>query len=219
MPPLQAPCKRCGEPVEFDPEYCLGNHTLAVYCQKCIRFLEAERQAQFAAFRRRQLWLKVCPARFRDTIPDKLPCPEKSWIALDHEFKDGQGLNLWGLPDTGKTRTLYLVAQRLITIGRKVRVFTPAEFMAELEARDFKRGMWIKTLASYDTLAFDDLDKLPLTGPQEKALFALLDKRMAEKRPCIFTHNSTAEKLELAFKTGVALTRRIRQFTKSIHFP
>ena len=218
MPSLQLPCKGCGTPVDFDPEYRIGNHESGVFCWDCIERLAAERQARQNAMTRQIRWQAICPPRFRDTVIEKLPCPERSMQALRHDFTSGQGLNLWGVPSSGKSRTMYLIIHALFFKGEAVKVFTPMDFMAELESRAYHHGTWIKQIARYDVVAFDDLDKLALTAPQEKALFALLDSRMTHRRPCVFTHNSTAQKLELAFKTGPALTRRIREFTESIHF-
>lgn len=103
--------------------------------------------------------------------------------------------------------------------GMAVKVFGPGEFGVELAARDFARHSWLKTLFAMDVIAFDDMDKMNLSKEQELVFFGLLDKRMTQKKPCMFTHNSTAEELEYRFRNGKAMVRRIRQFAKSIHFP
>jgi DNA replication protein DnaC len=190
-----------------------------VTCSVCVDREERERLERLQAIALRNTWIKLCPPLFHDTMLDKLPYPGKTEEALSWRFWDGHGLNLWGVPNTGKTRTLFLILERLHFSGKRCRVFSPADFMAELEARNYRRAEWIRLLAKTDFLAFDDMDKLSLTAPQEKMFFALLDKRMTCKRPCLFTHNSKADQLEYNFRTGPALVRRIRQFTKSIHFP
>lgn len=219
MSMLSLPCKLCGEPVEFEPTLAAANGEHGVICQGCV-----DSQARQSSEYDRNLkltaeWRKLCPPLFQDTRLEKLPCPEKTLAALAWRFYDGHGLNLWGVPNTGKTRTLFLIVNRLHFAGRRCKVFSPADFVSELEARSFHRAEWIRQLARVDVLGFDDMDKLSLTRPQEKLFFALLDKRMTHRRPCLFTHNSTAAELEYTFKTGAPLVRRIRQFTKSIHFP
>ena len=68
-------------------------------------------------------------------------------------------------------------------------------------------------------LAFDDLDKCaPLSGDHEKVLFSILDRRMANAKPVLLTHNSTAAQLEYNFRHGEAMVRRIRDFTRSVYF-
>jgi DNA replication protein DnaC len=215
----QCPCMHCGKSVEFDPTYRLGNETLRQICDECDAKQRVDRSSRDTQVRLSGAWVKRCPARFLNTDIAKLPCMEKSQAAISWGFEDGQGLNLWGEPDTGKTRTLYLVMRKLHFAGKSWRVFTPADFMYEMESRVYTRSKLVRQVASLSVIGFDDVDKLPLTGPQEKVLFAILDSRMSSNAPCLFTHNSTAGELEATFKTGKALIRRIRQFTKSLHFP
>jgi DNA replication protein DnaC len=216
---ISSPCRQCGSPVEFDPALAAGDQRFGVTCAECIAKEEAEQSERARNIKLMADWHKLCPPLFQNTELEKLPCPDKTRAALAWRFYDGQGLNLWGFPNSGKTRTLFLIVNRLHFSGRRCKVFSPADFMQELEARNYHRAEWIRQLAKVDVVGFDDMDKLALTRPQEKIFFALLDKRMTTKRPCLFTHNSTAEELEYNFKTGAALVRRIRQFTRSIHFP
>jgi len=216
---VSAPCVSCGASVDFDPEYSLGNQDHGVMCQDCIveseRKLRASRRANAALLK----WRKICPPRYIDTELGLLPYPDKGEAAITWDFPDGAGLNLWGYPDTGKTRTMFLVLRELHFAGHSIRVFSPGAFCAELESREFKRGPWIKDLNAVDYLAFDDMDKLNLTKEQELVFFGVVDSRMSQKKPCLFTHNSSAEELQYRFKNGRAMVRRIRQFTRSIHFP
>jgi len=214
-----APCRLCGTNVEFEPTLTAGNVGFGVTCQECTAKHDAERLERARKIKLASEWNNICPPLFKDTELAKLPCLEKSLAALAWRFYDGQGLNLWGIPNSGKTRTLFLIVNRLHFSGRRCKVFSPADFMHELEARNYHRAEWVRKLARIDVVGFDDMDKLALTRPQEKIFFALLDKRMTTKRPCLFTHNSTAAELEYNFKLGTAMVRRIRQFTKSIHFP
>lgn len=212
-----AECIRCHQVVEYDPEITIGEG--GVCCEQCARAETAEREQQAKVDRTREWWERICPARYQDTTVERLPMPDQSQRALDWTWKDGLGLNLWGWPDTGKTRTMYLLLQAQHLRGRKVVVFGPSEFAVELGKRDFKRARWLEGLCKADFLGFDDMDKMTLTRDYEMVFFGLLDKRMAWNKPCIFTHNSTAASLEYQFRSGKSLVRRIRQFTESIYFP
>lgn len=214
----QAPCPGCGATVEFEPVFSVGNKTWAPYCATCKAEQEREfqREARDAAIANH--WARVCPPTFRDTEFELLPCRDKSSEAINWTFDQGRGLNLWGLHGTGKTRTMYLILKTLHAAGKSMSIFSPTRFVKELEERSYHRASWIDSLARKDFVCFDDMDKLSLTGPMEKSFFGLLDQRMTHGKPCIFTHNSKATELEWKFKMGGSLVRRIREFTKSIHF-
>ena len=216
---LSAPCLQCGAPVEYDPEFQLGNKDTGVVCADCVRRQDWERRDLARISALHDAWQRICPPRYRNTVVESLPYPGRSQEALSWEFGQGMGLNLWGFPDTGKTRTLYVVLRRFHMAGKQVKVFAPGDFSSQLASRDFSRSAWVRGLCSLDFVAFDDMDKLNLTREQELVFFGLLDKRMSHNLPCVFTHNSNAADLEYHFRNGRAMVRRIRQFTKSIHFP
>lgn len=216
---VSAPCPGCGTAVLFEPVFKLGNLMIAPLCPACMNQENLKAQERAQGVRLDDRWKKLCPEQFRDTEFGRLPCPEKSQRAIEAKLDDGRGLNLWGLPRTGKTRTMYLILRTAHNNGKSMAIFSPNKFVAELEARAYHRAVWINNLAKLDLVAFDDMDKLCLTVPMEKMFFGLLDQRMRNKRPCLFTHNSGAEDLQFKFKMGDALVRRIRDFTKSIHFP
>lgn len=212
-----APCKRCGKPTDYDPDLALGP---GVVCEPCTALDHQQSQAKINKALCQARWDFLCPPQFRDTVTRLLPCPAISTAALKWDFKEGTGLNLWGYPDTGKTRTLFLILRERIMHGAKAIVLGPGEFTVELGKRLYSaKAEWIHKLSRVDLLAFDDMDKMSLNRDQEAALFGILDKRMAYQLPCLFTHNSTASQLEYKFKNGAAMVRRIRHFTRSIYFP
>ena len=213
-----APCVRCGSPTEFDPDVAL-KAIGGVCCQECSVAEFKERETREENQKRIKRWDALCPERFRDTLFEKLPCHEPSERALKWPFTGGAGLNLWGFPDTGKTRTLFLILHREIHAGKKAIVFGPGDFSVNIEKQAYHRAEWIQALMKVDFLGFDDMDKMSLTGDHESVFFAILDKRMSNRLPCLFTHNSTANDLEYKFRNGKAMVRRIRQFTQSIHYP
>lgn len=212
-----ADCIRCGKPTYYDPELALGE---GVVCETCSTRDHLESQARINDAVCRARWDFLCPPQFMDTVISRLPCPTISNAALNWDFKEGTGLNLWGYPDTGKTRTLFLILKSRMMRGSRAIALGPGEFVVELGKRLYSaKAEWIHKLCKVDFLAFDDMDKMSLTRDQESALFGILDKRMTYRLPCLFTHNSTASQLEYKFRNGAAMVRRIRHFTRSIHFP
>lgn len=218
-------CKRCQiNPVTI-PE------SMSQYggmCEECIN--SENHSAQVEVFRDKQAdaWESICPVRYSDTVIDKLPQKEVSERALNwpnvfsstpEKSAPWIGLNLWGFPGTGKTRTMLLVLKKAHFDGKRVRFFGPSQFAQEIEMRDFKTASWIRAVMAYDVIAFDDLDKCKLTRPQEEKFFALLDARFSARKPMFFTGNSSGADLKTMFRNGEAVVRRIRESCVSIHFP
>lgn len=218
MTPISVACLKCGAPVEVYPSFTVGG--TGVVCDACIAEEERARARSAVMCERAAKWQSICPSRYVDTDVTKLPCPGASRNALTWAPGDiGHGLNLWGCPNAGKTRSMLLVLKRQFMSGKSVYLLLAGKFEEQLEKRAWKRAPWIEGLCRVDVLAFDDLDKCaPMSRDYEKVLFSILDRRMASKKPVLLTHNSTAQVLEYKFKNGEAMVRRIRDFTKSVYF-
>lgn len=188
-------------------------------CEACLAKAEAQSKLEAVAKAQEARWAKICPERYRDTVPEKLPYQDKSGRALEWNAKTGAGLNLWGYPDTGKTRTMLLVLRHCLERGLAVKFFEPGAFAEACEASAYSCGALSRALISVRVLAFDDMDKLSLTRHQEMVFFGIIDRRMARRLPTLFTHNSTAEAIQYQFRCGESLVRRLRQFCVAIHFP
>lgn len=214
---MMTQCIRCSIPVEIiDLPNSLPQ---GAYCLDCIEAMhKEERQRQYRRVRD-VTWETICPERYRDTELSRLPLQERSLKALAWKPNGGTGLNLWGFPDTGKTRTMILVLRSCHEQRKSIKLFEAGMFAEACEAKDFATGAMTRALVDYDILAFDDMDKMSLTRHQEMLFFAIIDRRMSRCRPTFFTHNSTAEELEYRFRSGESLVRRLRQFCSSIHFP
>jgi hypothetical protein len=195
----------------------LVKHIAKPYCEACGDKHRATLDADNRATKLRDHWNKICPDLFRDTTFEKLPKPELSEKALSWKY-GSTGLNLWGFPNTGKTRTAYMVLEREHLAGRVVRAFGPGDFAHTRELVKGAVAKWISTVSRYDLVLFDDVDKYSLSSAYEDTLFAIVDQRVKYKRPTIWTGNSGGECLKLMFKNGEALVRRIRNFSKSLHF-
>lgn len=214
---MTLPCNNCAVAVVIEDDVAAP---FGVVCDVCSA-KDAQRSLSAArAAARYGAWLAMCPPRFMDTQMDKLPLLDRTERALRWtRNQNGAGLNLWGHPSTGKTRSLFLILRREHFGGLSVKVFTAGQFERELERRAYKRAPFIAALCRVDLLAFDDFDKMNLTREMEKSFFAILDRRMADKRPVLLTHNSTASELEYRFRYGEPMVRRIRDFCHSVHFP
>lgn len=128
-----------------------------------------------------------------------------------------QGLILWGLPATGKTRTMSLIIEREVKAGKRVVALGPAGFRQGCEEREYRRGRWLKALGRVDILFVDDIDKMSLTGNQERDFFAVLNDRMG-RLPTLVTGNTRGTELETRFRLGSVLVDRIRRYCYAVHF-
>lgn len=125
---------------------------------------------------------------------------------------------LWGVPRTGKTRTMWLILKREFFKKLDVVCFDPGRFLIAYDSHERRRGPWIDGLCHVDLLAFDDIDKFKMPRKVEDAFFAVVSHRMNYARPIFFTGNSNGESLKLKFFAGEPLIARIREFCTAIHF-
>lgn len=222
---ITIPCLRCRvEPVTI-PE---AQKIVGGICEHCIDAEEKIKKEHDLAKVLKERWNRICPALYRDTEVDRLPHPLLSmkalkWPCIIQGLGDKPtrwvGINLWGHPRTGKTRTMFLILKKAHFEGRSVKVFGPSQFAQELEMRDFKTASWMRGVTAFDIVAFDDIDKCKLTRQQEDKFFALLDARISRRLPTFFTGNTRGNDLKLQFRNGEAIIARMREHSVSIHFP
>lgn len=129
-----------------------------------------------------------------------------------------KGLNLWGYPGTGKTRTVSLILCRELLAGRSVVALGPGGFRDLCESHNWTRSRLVRWLCSVDLLYIDDFDKMNLTREMEKDLFAVLNNRMG-RAPVMTTGNSNGGCIENRFHLGKPMVDRIRRYCDNIHFP
>lgn len=220
---ISATCMTCGSPIEVID-------TLARFgavCEDCAAKDSKAKKREVRDAKIEKDWDSVCPKLYRDSVPQLLPYRELSmkalrWPDISNPGRDivpGSGLNLWGYPRTGKTRTMYLVLKQEHMRGARVKAFGPAEFAHECECRSYHTAQWIRWMSSYDILAFDDVDKCKLSPVQESKFFSLLDARVRNRKPTFFTGNTKGDALITMFRNGDAIVGRIRDHCVSIHFP
>jgi len=212
---LSVPCKNCATLVDVDPEGPIAKlaNDLGVFCDACMAM---QVQADTPMMPARKPFSVFCPPCFEDTNFEHLPCPGKSTLALDWLY-GAEGLNLWGYPGTGKTRTITLILRSMYTAGHKIIALGPGDFKKLCRSRNFAREGMLDRLSKVDILFIDDMDKMNLTAEMEKDLFSVLTNRMGRK-PVLLTGNSTAKTIEWRFRLGEPMVRRIRDHCRSIHF-
>lgn len=210
------PCKACAAPVAILPDLVALAQNWGVLCPACLEEDDKFKRHGAARIFGRARFLTLCPPCFSDTIPARLPQPMRSVAALKWQY-GLQGLVLFGLTATGKSRTVSLIIERELKLGRRVVAFGPGDFRRRLEEQKYTAGSFLKRLGAVDLLFFDDIEKNNLVTWMEKDLFSVLNARMG-RLPTIFTSNLAGDELTLQFKLGEPMVRRIRQFCYCIHF-
>lgn len=210
------PCKRCGAAVSVIPTLANLVQEHGAYCEPCLEAVTAQKDRDRRKVATVDSFARICPPCFADTDAAMLPCPAKTAAALKWEYGK-KGLNLWGEPGTGKTRTMSLVLERQIRAGRKVVAMGPGAFREQCERLNYSRSGWLRRLRQADILFIDDFDKMNLTRGMEKDLFGVLTERMG-RRPVMVTGNTHGDRLEKQFSLGKPMVDRFRRYCVCIHF-
>jgi hypothetical protein len=209
------PCNLCGNPVEILST--LAATITTAQCPKCSdraqRYEKHETQLQ----RQVEAFGRCCPPCFADTEVSKLPCPALSDSTLRWRWSE-KGIHLYGIPGSGKTRTLSILVRRAIFTAHSVICLGPGTFSQQCQAKAWHRGPWLKRLATVDLLFVDDIDKLNLTREMEKDFFSVITAR-AGFRPTYSTSNSDRDRLANLFRvTSQAMARRVFDYNYRIRF-
>src|SRR5512138_2678786 len=135
-------CLRCQKEPVVVPE---RQAFMGGVCDSCIEVEQLERKSREAVAALDAKWALICPLAYRNTEFDRLPMQELSkkamrWPCMLNDLSNlrtpWMGLNLWGFPRTGKTRTLFLVLKQAHYGGKRIKVFGPSQFAQECEMRD-----------------------------------------------------------------------------------
>jgi len=186
-----------------------------------------------------QRFLGICPPLYRDTVPERIPDQDALKTALSWRptvlQEDGRtwgvnprGLVLVGEPGSGKTRAAWLLIRRCIFANCGVIPFdglgwglaVSSHFGDPENAQD-----WVGGLCSADVLFVDDIFKAKMTEAQEFAIFGVLDRRAAWKRPTIVTMNASGAALASRASAAAgerdrmdAIMRRLGEFSDVVRF-
>ncbi len=195
------------------------------YCPECSdRQAEADqREAIRASFATQQAAGNgFVPAAFQDTVPHKLPRPERLQRVLAWQYGP-KGLVMHGPTGNGKSRCLWELLKRQRNFGRKVRVLdhgSSYDYAAMYSRDTAAASTWVQAHSVVDLLALDDIFKAKLTDSFEQALFTIVSTRTERGLPLIVTCNDVGDSIaaRMSPDRGPAFVRRLREFCTSIPF-
>ncbi len=219
------------------PETCKGCGTVFIcqaseYIAKFVKFCSecSDRQASIDQARAIQASLATqqgqgaafVPATFRDTVPHKLPRPERLQRVLRWQF-GAKGLVMHGPTGSGKSRCLWELLKRERNLGRRVRVLDHGSSYdyAGMYAKDTAAAsQWVQVHSTIDLLALDDVFKAKLTDSFEQALFTIVSTRTERGLPMVVTCNDVGDSIaaRMSPDRGPAFVRRLREFCDAISF-
>lgn len=167
---------------------------------------------------------KECPPLFR--LTDTMRLPEKMRRAANEWAPHGEmhSLLLHGTTGNGKTRTAWVIANRLWAshlsrgVPYAISFKTMSKFTDDITssfAEDKGHERLMEHLQTADLLVLDDLGKEKMTPRVSADLFAVVDGRANMVRPTIVTTNFNGAGLTARFEDpemGVAFVRRLRDY-------
>lgn len=227
--PKPATCSVCGASFHYVPmivggveiggppfrcDRCEGEYLAKIEAEE----LEERRRAAAAGRARRlEAWrTRICPPRLLATdLQHPTLQAENLQRALAWQYGP-KGLLLHGVTGTGKTRTLYLLCERLfVEEGRTIEIFPACDFAFQL-AKAYHDGAdyrFIERCRTVEVLALDDLGKEKMTDRVQSDLFGIIDWRINYHRPILVTTNCDGDAFASRFpdpETAVPLIERLR---------
>jgi hypothetical protein len=193
-----------------------------VLCNACADKRIAERD-EVQEKSRMQQWHELCPASYRETEAHKLPSPTRLERVMRWKY-NAKGLLLIGATGKGKSRCAWKLMEREFFAGRTVECLDAKfaiEYAGKMNLGPAIALEWIGGKMNAALLLLDDTLKVRLenTGA-ETALFAIIEDRMANKRPIILTTQDTGDTLRsrMSADRGEATVRRLRECCETISF-
>lgn len=144
------------------------------------------------------LWKHICPPLFVDNDPEQigrhLMHEVYHWLLTDRK----KGLGLIGKNRTGKTRAMWFIRKELFKSGTVSKFYTMAEFANIISDRfhEGSSGQWeFERLKRVTVLFLDDLGKEKLTERVQVDFLDVVDTRMRNLRPIIWSSNKTGKQM------------------------
>ena len=211
-----AVCVSCG--ATYDAPTVNGRRVSVVCSDKCY-FEEKRRRGLFtpsphAAPKRR--WLAVCPPRYANFDPEKLPAQARSIaaavLAYSLDITPHHGVAIVGPSDRGKSMLIHEAARQVFEKGCEVFVTCAADFAWKIEHLNERRDFLNRCLHAR-LLVFDDLGKSRLTERVEADFFHLLDHRERWGLPILWSANSKGQQLRACMSADRAepILNRLRR--------
>lgn len=109
---------------------------------------------------------------------------------LYKSVKGGRGAWLWGLPGRGKTYTAAAIVKLFVEQNKQARLLSTIEFFNKLKDSFSDKGAFsISSLYKLDLLVLDDMGCEKPTSWSQEVLTQLVDKRINNQKPTIYTSN------------------------------
>lgn len=217
-------CKSCSSPIEgLDQDWLIEQKCNACYDEDYRnREIQIEKEKNLAErSRRRRHYMDICPKSFLKTKRKNLPGNQDTIIKI-LGWNRKNGLLIYGPTGTGKTRTCWLLIKELI-IDRGFRCFyfRATDLARKIESSSYADGNHnhlIGGLIDAECLIIDDLFKQKMTERQTIDLFDIIDGRMQNGSPSIFTTNETGETLLSKNNPSLInpILRRLRDYCTKI---
>jgi len=174
-------------------------------------------------------WTYKCPARYREDFhPIMLPegvDPDKVNTVLRWEpNSDGKGLFVMGDTGRGKTRAVFAMLRRHFLLGRTIEWRDGIGFAADCSRAMAEAVLienWLRSVVKPDIFFIDDIAKR-FTPATQEGFFAVLDRRVAAKKPIIITSNLTGAEVQSLIsidrQLAEPLRRRLREHCEVVLF-
>lgn len=171
-------------------------------------------------------YLRMCPPAFLKTDANLLPDVAKKYLPDVMGWEYGaKGLLLWGhTSGTGKTRCMWLLVKRLMTMHSIPVVYFDCLGFGHQMERLYREGGDVSALRDSAVFApvlwLDDIGKAPVTERASAELYWVIDKRVHDDLPILATTNETGDTLAGRMKPthGDYAARRLREFSHQIQF-
>jgi DNA replication protein DnaC len=205
-------CAKCQKGFQAPWSLRYNRFAISDRCADCLPQYELEAN--------KWSWVPVMPMpeEFRATDVARLPQSLQNAINKEH-FVNSKSLLLHGPTGLGKTRAAWKILEKwwLKNGGPDVTIYTMRKLQNELE-ESHDRGKHLKLINGIietPMLFLDDLGKEKLTPRLASDLFAIVDERSVNHKPCLVTTNFNSSGLLDRFpdaEMGAAFVRRIRDY-------
>ncbi len=227
---VEVECCDCAQTFTDTPVDLLGVTISATRCDSCIdkyhAATEANEQQAFQS-KRNEVFRERCPKSMQWFDRERFPSDLQKHDDIVTAPMIDQGILIHGRTGSGKSRTLWQLAKRLITHDqRSVQILEDRAFGRLIErsfagSNNAEHDKLIRQFQNCSVLMIDDIGKAKMTERVESDLFDIIDHRYADGKPMCFTTQFTGDPLISRFgckETGEAIVRRIKEVTKMIYF-